>query len=187
MIIVITVVMLLTLHPARDLHAGGAATSVGAPRPGPRVGVGRGRGRRRRLSQPPEPEQQLLDLQRDATCRPTATRRSRPGSRCRARTTTARRSGTRRTRRRPASTGTIYLTSSGKSRSVHPDGEGRHPAPGLPRLPVPDRLRDRRSRRCRATRRRASSTRGSRTPARRPATGPTRRTAASCTGPTPRR
>ena len=45
-----------------------------------------------------------------------------------------------------ASIGHVYLTSSGKSRNVHPHGEGRAPPPGLPRLPLADRLRDHRPR-----------------------------------------
>ncbi len=81
-----------------------------------------------------------------ATRRPTATPRSPPGSRYRARTTTTSASGTASTRAQTASTGIVYLTSSGKSRQCGPDREGRTAAAGLPRLPVAHRLRDHRPR-----------------------------------------
>ena len=93
-----------------------------------------------------EPEQQLLDVQRDE---PAARRQPGVhgvGAGARAATTTARRSATRPTRRRPASTGTMYLTSSGQVAQRDPHGEGRDPPPGIPRLPLADRLRDHRPR-----------------------------------------
>ena len=58
----------------------------------------------------------------------------------------ARRSATRPTRRRRAVNGIDLPHVDRQVAQRHAHGEGRHPAPGLPRLPVHDRLRDRRSR-----------------------------------------
>ena len=105
MIIVITVVMLLTLIPLAIFTQAVQQLPLARHDQDHESALARRRSRRRRLPQPAQPEQQLLDLQRDATPTPTATRRSPTGSRFPARATTTRRSATRRTRRRRRSTG----------------------------------------------------------------------------------
>ena len=119
MIIVITVVMLMTLIPLAIFTQAVQQLPLARHDQDHEVGARRGRGRRRRLPQPARAEQQLLDVQRDQSAPPTATRRSPAsvhGARSRAPTVSA--SGTRRhdaDRRRPASS---TSRRPGKSRNV---------------------------------------------------------------------
>ena len=184
MIVVMTVVMLLTFIPLAIFTQAMQQLPLARHDQDHESALARGRSRRRRLPQPPEPEQQLLAVQRDergARRQPGVHElgpRARTGRQRRVVPVHARHDEDRR------SSGTIYLTSTGQVAQRHAHGEGRHPAPGLPRLPVPDRLRDRRPRALRrpdlvrvprvAEEHRVADRLRART----------RRTAASCTGPT---
>ena len=185
MIIVITVVMLLTLIPLAIFTQAVQQLPLARHDQDHESALAAAEAGRRRLPQPPEPEQQLLDVQRDE---PAARRQ--PGvhdAGCRCPGPSDNGETFRYT---PDTTKTPVDGHDlphvvGQVAQRDPHGEGRDPAPGLPRLPLPDRLRDRRSRAVGRPDARACSTRGSansriadRLRAR------TRRTAASCTGPT---
>ena len=145
MILAVTVVMLMTLIPACDLHAGRAAaaaracttrtTSRRSPRPRPASTTTSTGSRRTRTTGRTAPR----------TRRPTATWRSRAGSRCPGPNNNGEFFRYNVNTSQTASTGIVYLTSSGKSRATScPHREGRTAPPRLPRLPVAHRLRDHR-------------------------------------------